>query len=94
MIALGNLVLHSIRKVQASTGAVDGLFGPNFGLIYQLLKTSEQLKPNTGQYIGVLNAGSTTRVDLKSNLMPFPQLERTTSINQSSKVMSLTLMGG
>jgi hypothetical protein len=29
MIAFGNRVLQSIRKVQASTGAADGLLGPN-----------------------------------------------------------------
>jgi hypothetical protein len=28
MIAFGNRVLQSIRKVQASTGAADGLLGP------------------------------------------------------------------
>lgn len=39
-------------------------------------------------------AGSTTRVDLKSNLTPLPVCDLTTSMSQSSRVMSDMFIGG
>lgn len=117
IIDFGNLVLQSIKKVQASTGCcccccccgfenccccclllraplLKLFFAPGGGLVnISAFNISGPLICSAWR-ASTRKAGSTVRVEVKVNLIPFCGCVWTTSWSQFSSVMSLTPSGG